>query len=188
MAAKAANRTTPVQGGNTGIDTLTQMVLFCRAVGIVALHTFGVLSLLNVSLAEVLAVADETQFLANGHQELIISGSVGIVARCTRTGSHGTMDDLFRIHRVVALFAQITLHGLDLEYICTSLGMAVVTVSHVGFDVVPVAFLFSNEYLDRFTIYPRRSEGDLMASIGEYGLESEVPILQGSEPHGLAVA
>ena len=40
---------------------------------IVALYTVGVLSLLNVLFAEVLAVADETQLFANGHQELIIS-------------------------------------------------------------------------------------------------------------------
>ena len=45
-----------------------------------ALHTVGILSLLNVSLAEILAMADETKLLANGHQELIISGPVGIVA------------------------------------------------------------------------------------------------------------
>jgi hypothetical protein len=56
------------------------MILFRRAVGIVALHTVGVLSFLNVPFAEVLAVADEAQLLSNGHQELVIPGPVGIVA------------------------------------------------------------------------------------------------------------
>ena len=76
------------------------------------------------------------------------------------------MDDLLLIHGVMAPLAQITLYRSNLEYIGGGFLMTIITVSHVGLGVVSVTLLFANEYLDRFTIYPRRRKGDLVASIG----------------------
>jgi len=98
------------------------------------------------------------------------------------------MDDIFRAHRIVAFLAQFPLHGLNIEYMGFGTGMAVITVTHIGLNMVPVPFLFANEYLYRFSVNARRSKGDLMPAIATHGFKGKALVLQGSEPHRLAVA
>ena len=76
-------------GGQTGTDLyldptlsvyrLPQVIVFVRAVRVVAFHTVGVLSFLDMFHAQVLAVADQAQVLAGGHQEACEPGTVGIM-------------------------------------------------------------------------------------------------------------
>ena len=122
-----------------------EKVILLRAVGIMAFYTDCIPPVFSVVLTEILVVTVQTQLPSGSDQKIFVPGAMRVMARCAYAGSHGTVDELSFINRVVTFPAQPYL-GKD-PFVDTPGGLRVacLTVIQLKFHMIIVIILPSEK-------------------------------------------